>query len=389
MARAVTPRAKEAKRSARARIHNFYDYSLLILVIFIVSFGLIMIYSASSYTAQTHEKYNYDAAYFLKKQAGAAILGIVAMLCVSKIDYRILLKKLPIIRITPIVALYIVSIILQTVVLFIGGKTNGAKRWIRMGPLSFQPSEITKIAVILFTSYIVYLAPQLMEKFSGYVRVLIFMAIPIGLVLVENMSTAIVLFLIMTGICYIASKKRWYYILAGGIGATVAALVIALGKGFRVERFEIWLNVETHPKGHQILQGLYAIASGGIFGTGLGQSMQKLGFIPESYNDMIFSIICEELGLFGAVIVVILFVLLLWRIFTIAISAPDLFGSLLCVGVLIHIAVQVIVNIAVVTNSIPSTGIPLPFISYGGTSVSILLAEMGMVLSVSNQIKGY
>ena len=154
-----------------------------------------------------------------------------------------------------------------------------------------------------------------------------------------------------------------------------------------MERFAVWQNVETHPKGYQILQGLYAIASGGIFGKGLGESMQKLGFIPESHNDMIFSVICEELGLFGAVALILIFVLLIWRIFVIAINAPDLFGGLIATGVLVHIAAQVIINIAVVTNSIPSTGIPLPFISYGGTSIAILLVEMGIVLSVSNQIK--
>lgn len=389
MARAVTPRAKEARRRERTRLHNYYDYSLLMLVIFIVAFGLIMIYSASSFTAQTSQKYNYDAAYFLKKQAGAAVLGIVAMLMVSKIDYRRFIKKLPVIRVTPAVLLYITATILQMLVLFIGDDTNGAKRWIRLGPIGFQPSEITKIAVIVFTSYMIYLTPLMMDSMFGFVKVAIFMAIPIGLVLKENMSTAIVLILIMIGICYVASRKKWYYILSFALAGVVLGLVLVFGDGFRMERIQIWQNVETHAKGYQILQGLYAIASGGLFGTGLGQSMQKLGFIPESYNDMIFSIVCEELGLFGAVVVIVMFLLIIWRIFTIAISAPDLFGALLCVGVLVHVSVQVIINIAVVTNFIPSTGIPLPFISYGGTSVSILLAEMGIVLSVSNQIKGY
>ncbi len=389
MARAVTPRAKEARRRERTRLHNYYDYSLLMLVIFIVAFGLIMIYSASSFTAQTSQKYNYDAAYFLKKQAGAAVLGIVAMLMVSKIDYRRFIKKLPVIRVTPAVLLYITATILQMLVLFIGDDTNGAKRWIRLGPIGFQPSEITKIAVIVFTSYMIYLTPLMMDSMFGFVKVAIFMAVPIGLVLKENMSTAIVLILIMIGICYVASRKKWYYILSFALAGVVLGLVLVFGDGFRMERIQIWQNVETHAKGYQILQGLYAIASGGLFGTGLGQSMQKLGFIPESYNDMIFSIVCEELGLFGAVVVIVMFLLIIWRIFTIAISAPDLFGALLCVGVLVHVSVQVIINIAVVTNFIPSTGIPLPFISYGGTSVSILLAEMGIVLSVSNQIKGY
>lgn len=389
MARAVTARAKRARRQEKLRTHNYYDYSLLILVMFIVAFGLVMIYSSSSYTAQTAAKYNNDAAYFLKRQGLCAIIGIFAMLAVSKINYRILLKRLPVIRITPATGMFILACVLQFIVLFAGVDANGAKRWLKIGPLQFQPSEITKVAVIIFTSYIIYLAPKVMETWRGYLKVMIFMIIPIVLVGKENMSTAIVLFLVTTGICFVATRRKIFYVVVFVIGAVVAGLYVLFGDAFRIQRIDIWLNVETHPKGYQILQGLYAIASGGLFGTGLGESMQKLGFIPESYNDMIFSIVCEELGLCGAIIVVILFMLLLWRIFTIAINAPDLYGSLLCVGVLAHIAVQVIINIAVVTNSIPSTGIPLPFISYGGTSVVILLAEMGMVLSVSNQIKGY
>ncbi len=384
MARTVT-----AARMKKEKLHNYYDYSLLILVIFIAAFGLVMIYSSSSYTAQTHAKYNYDAAYFLKKQAFSAMLGVVCMLAVSKIDYRILIKRIPIIRITWATLLYLLACVLQFIVLFVGVEANGAKRWLQFGPIGFQPSEITKVAIIVFASYVIYLTPRMLNRFSGFLKVVIYCIIPIGLVLKENMSTAIVLILITGGICFVASRNKRYFIVAIIAAVIVLGLFILLGDSFRAQRIEIWRNVETHPKGFQILQGLYAIASGGLFGTGLGESMQKLGFIPESYNDMIFSIVCEELGLFGAIMVIILFILLLWRIFTVAINAPDLFGALLCVGVLVHIAVQVMINIAVVTNSIPSTGIPLPFISYGGTSVAILLAEMGMVLSVSNQIKGY
>ena len=167
--------------------------------------------------------------------------------------------------------------------------------------------------------------------------------------------------------------------------AGVAAMIMA--EGFRGDRIDAWLNVETHPKGYQTLQGLYAISSGGILGKGLGNSVQKLGFIPESHNDMIFSVICEELGLIGAVAIILLFLLLLWRLFVIAVNAPDLYGSLIAVGVMAHIAVQVIINVAVVTNTMPSTGIPLPFISYGGSSLVTLLIEMGIALGVSNQIE--
>lgn len=389
MARNVTPKARAAKRSEKAKLHNYYDYSLLILVIFIAAFGLIMIYSASSFTAQTSEKYGYDAAYFLKKQAFSVILGIFAMLFVSKINYRILIKSIPIIRITPATLMFLTACGLQVLVLFAGSTINGAKRWLQFGPLKFQPSEITKVAVIIFVSYIIYLTPLMMDRFMGFVKVMVFALVPIALVGLENMSTAIVLGLITVGICFVASKKKLYYFVVMILGGLIVAGWIMFGDPFRMARIDMWLNVETNERAFQILQGLYAIASGGLFGTGLGESMQKLGFIPESFNDMIFSIVCEELGLFGAIVVVVLFILLLWRIFTVAISAPDLYGALLCVGVLVHIAVQVIINIAVVTNTIPATGIPLPFISYGGTSVAILLAEMGIVLSVSNQIRGY
>jgi Bacterial cell division membrane protein len=344
-----------------------------------------MIYSTSSYTAQV--KFS-DPMHFLKKQALSVVIGVVAMLFVSKIDYRIFTKKIPIFHIRLVTVAYVVAILLQIYVLIFGMNINGAKRWINLGPLgTFQPSEFSKVATILFVAYIVNMAPRKLDKITGFIRVSVYMLPLIGLIAKENLSTAIIICAIMVGISFVASKKKAYFFMVGGGLLSLGALYIKFGEGFRAERIAIWLDVENHKKGFQILQGLYAIASGGIFGTGLGESMQKLGFIPESQNDMIFAIICEELGLFGAVAVILLFLLLIWRIFIIAISAPNLFGGLICVGVLTHIAVQVIINIAVVTNSIPSTGIPLPFISYGGTSVAILLAEMGMVLSVSNQIK--
>lgn len=262
-----------------------------------------------------------------------------------------------------------------------------------MGPLgTFQPSDFAKMTAVLTTSYIIYLSPKIVNSFLGFIKVMIIELPVIALIAAENLSTAIVVSAIVAGICFVASKKKMYFIVAGILFAAAIGLYIALGmitgsSGFRAQRIDIWLNVETHEKGYQILQGLYAIASGGIFGKGLGQSLQKLGYVPEAQNDMIFSIICEELGLLGAIAIIAIFMMLLWRILIIAISAPDLFGGLICTGVLVQIAIQVIMNIAVVTNSMPSTGVPLPFISYGGTAVAILLVEMGIVLSVSNQIK--
>ncbi|MDO5519502.1 MAG: putative peptidoglycan glycosyltransferase FtsW [bacterium] len=371
-------------KGKRNKFHSYYDYSLLFLTLFLAGFGLIMIYSTSAYTSQVN--YGYSTA-FLKKQAISVSLGVVAMLAASKLDYHLLLKPLPVIKMTPIMALYILCIGLQAFVLKFGKEINGAKRWINLGPLgTFQPSELSKVATIILVAYLVQKNPRELNKFKGFVRVVLWLSPLIGCIVKENLSTGIVIVGIIVCICFVATRKKLYYIIVGIIGACGIAGFIGL-VSFRATRFRVWLNVETEPLGYQILQGLYAIASGGIFGVGLGKSMQKLGFIPESHNDMIFSVICEELGLFGAIMLILVFLLVIWRLFIIAISAPDLFGGLICVGVLAHIAIQVIINVAVVTNSIPSTGIPLPFISYGGTSVAILLAEMGIALSVSNQIK--
>jgi len=376
--------SRTAAEAKTRKMHSYYDYSLLFIILFLVCFGLVMIYSTSSYNAQ---RLYGDAMHFLSRQALFTGAGIIFMLFVSKIDYRIYVRNLPVIRLKPITLLYFLCLFLQIYVLIFGVEINGSKRWIDLGPLGrFQPSELTKVAVILFTAYIVNLAPRKLDKFRGFIRVCIFIAPLLGLIVVENFSTALIVGVIMVVICFVASKKKGYFIISGILFVAIGAVFIILFP-YRSERIKIWLNVETEPKGYQILQGLYAIASGGFFGKGLGQSMQKLGFIPESHNDMIFSVICEELGLFGAIALILLFILLIWRIFIIAINSPDLYGGLVATGVLAHIATQVMINIAVVTNTIPSTGIPLPFISYGGSSVMVILFEMGIVLSISNQIK--
>lgn len=363
---------------------GFYDFSLLFLTLLLACFGLIMIYSTSYYSAVTQRG---DAAYYLKRQGAMVVAGIVVMLVISKYDYRVLLKR---IRKTPVrwpSILLIGSILLQFYVLVAGEEYNGAKRWINIGPLgTFQPSDFAKFAIIIYTAYMIHLHPRLLDHFKGFMRIALFVVIDIGLVGIENMSTAIIMTLILGGMCFIASRnKKYFWIL---IVAAVVVLVVVLnfGEGFRMARIEAWRNVETDQNGYQILQGLYAIASGGIFGRGLGQSTQKLGYIPEAQNDMIFSIICEELGVFGACCIVLLFIMMLWRIFQIAVNSKELFGGMVCVGVLLHIAAQVLLNIAVVTNTVPSTGVALPFISYGGTSVAMLLVEVGVVLSVSNRV---
>lgn len=374
-----------------------YDYTLLYLTIFLACFGLVMIYSSSTYIAEISKG---SADYFLKRQGIAVVLGSFLMLFVSKVfDYRIFLKPLSrkqfrkISRYLPFRGInlagvfYLFAFLLQLYTLLFGVKVNGARRWISLGPLgTIQPSEITKVAVIVAFANLIYNAPKRLDRWSGFLIAAFCMAPVILLVGKENMSTMLVISGIIFVMAFVASRKKVYFFVFGAIAACgVIGIILS---GWRQERWEVWTNLEntTSDKAFQIKQGLYAIASGGFFGTGLGESMQKLGFIPESYNDMIFTVICEELGLVGAAAVILLFFLIIFRIFRIAMNTRDLFGSLICTGVMTHIAIQVIMNVLVVTNSIPSTGIPLPFISYGGSSVIFLLMEIGIVLNISGHI---
>lgn len=378
---------KPSVKKTEYKPQTYYDYSLLFITLILVCIGLVMVYSTSSYYA-VKQKFG-DAAYFFKRQTISAVIGMVVMVLVSKIDYFFYIKGIGRrYKINLLFLAYVVCIGLQIYVLFFGEEVKGAKRWIKIPLLgTFQPSELTKICIILLVAYIVYAAPKRLDNVFGFIRVLIFVLPLLGLVAAENLSTAIIIAGITFVICFVVARRKGYYFIMGLLAVAAVVCYIFMGEAFRGERIDAWLNVETHDKGYQILQGLYAIASGGLWGKGLGQSMQKLGFIPESHNDMIFSVICEELGIIGALAILLLYVLLLWRLFVVAVNARDLFGSLICVGIMVHIAMQVLINIAVVTNTIPSTGIPLPFISYGGTSLVVLMAEMGIALSVSNRIE--
>lgn len=377
------------KRGSRKNQESFSDYTLLFIVLFLLAFGLVMLYSTSAYDANL--TYN-DSAYLFRKQIFSTLAGLVVLFIVSHLPYH-LWERFAVIG-------YGVSVALVLLIIPFGIEANGAKRWLRVFGISLQPAEVAKLAMILFLAYLICKMGRNIRTMKGFLVVLGAAAPISGLIYVitRNLSSAIIIMGIAVVMLFVACPDYKRFIILGLIGiAGVAGIVFLIVKmsesgsvgSFRGERILAWLDPEAYAsgKGFQTLQALYAIGSGGILGKGLGQSMQKLGFLPEAQNDMIFSIICEELGLFGAIAVLMMFILLIWRCMIIANNAPDLFGALLVVGVMGHIAIQVILNVAVVTNTIPNTGISLPFISYGGSSVMFLLAEIGIVFSVGRGIR--
>lgn len=368
---------KKSWKSQRMHAQNM-DYSILFLVLFLVGFGLVILYSTSSYKGSLY--YN-DTAYWVKKQAFFAVLGIIGMLFISKIDYHFWKKKSWFAWFY-----YGLTAVLLFITLILGAASHGAKRWIPLGPIKFQPSELAKITLILFLAAFINSKTKELRTVAGiFVPFLISLPL-IGMVGVENLSTCIIMLVICFVMIFVSTPLKKPFIAIIGIGLAGALILIAT-QGYRMTRIIVWRNPAAYEEGNQTMQGLYAIGSGGLFGKGLGQSMQKLGFLPEANNDMIFSVICEELGLFGALCVLALFFALIWRFMVIAINAADLYGSMIVIGVIAHMGIQVFFNVAVATNTIPNTGIPLPFISYGGSSLIFLLAEMGLVLSVSRYIK--
>ena len=347
------------------------DVLLVCMVLFLVVFGLAVLYSTGSYNGSVRFG---DAFYYMKKQFFAAALGMLAMYLISCMDYHIFEKYA--------IAAYLISLALSTLVLFAGNAYNGSRRWLSLGPLSFQPSEFAKLAVILFLARMVGRQKKKRNSFLNLVFVIALVLPIVALVGTNNLSTAIIILGIAVIVVFVSDKRYMQFVWIAAAGAGMMALFLGM-ESYRLERIAIWKNPEAYEKGYQTIQGLYAIGSGGLFGRGFGESIQKLGFVPEAQNDMIFSIICEELGFVGSTILMLVFLVLIWRFMVIAVHAPDLFGSLIAAGAMGHIAIQVILNVAVVTNTIPNTGITLPFISYGCTSVLFLLSEMGLVLAVS------
>lgn len=375
---------------AQKRKQSYYDFSLVSIIVFLLCFGLVMLYSTTSYEAQLQ---GVSPTRFLRSHIIGVILGLAAMFALSLIDYHFWK------RFTVLAYLAACGLILL-VLTPLGRSANGATRWIYIGSMSFQPAEFAKIAIIIFMARLIERNYKPLK--ARGIRVMfsiIAWAVPLAVLIwqiTNNLSSAIIVFGIAAVMIFVATPRYDIFIVFGTIavvGITVFVMNIenlaAMGDNFRLNRVLAWKDPEAYPldTGFQTLQGLYAIGSGGLFGKGLGNSIQKLSFLPEPQNDMIFAIICEELGLFGACCVILMFMFMLWRFMVIANNAPDLYGSMIVVGVMAHIAIQVILNIAVVTNTIPNTGITLPFISYGGTSALFLTAEMGLVLSVSRSIK--
>lgn len=368
---------------------QYFDYDLLMILVFLMCFGLVMLYSTSAYSANAD--FGNDMFYF-SKQAIISAVSFAFMLFVSKLDYHVYGAFSW--------QIYYISLFLMLLVKTpLGVEAYGSRRWLQLpGKMTLQPSEIAKIAVILLIPYeICRLGPKIQSK-KGIERVCAVGTVAAGgvMVLTDNLSTAIIVAGITGILIFVAHPKikPFLQLIAAGavvvvVGLSYLSANISSSENFRLRRIITWLDPENHADegGFQVMQGLYAIGSGGFFGKGLGNSTQKLGVIPEVQNDMILTIVCEELGVFGVIVVLVLFGLLLYRLMFIAKNAPDLYGSLVASGIFAHISLQVILNIAVVTNMMPTTGVTLPFISYGGTSILFLMTEMGIALGISRKIK--
>lgn len=365
---------------------RYFDYILLGVVIILLFFGAVMLYSSSSYSASI--RYN-DPAYYLKRQAVFIVAGVVIMAVTSRLSYM-LLKRIAVLA-------FAVVWLMNVAVIFVGSSGNGSTRWFKIGHgLSIQPSELLKIAIIVFFAYFISKHSDMLGRAGFNFDLLMLLMISVIPVAISNLSTAFIIFVIGFGMLFIASRRKLpLYFIIGFLISVVAFAVPALIKmasahpeNYRLRRIVYWLHPESAPQGEgmQVLQGLYAIGSGRLFGKGLGASITKLGNLPESQNDMIFSVITEELGAFGVVCLILMYVLLLWRLYIVAINARDMFGSFLTIGIFLHLSAQMVLNMLVATNTIPNTGVTLPFISYGGSSLLSTMFEIGIALSVSRNI---
>ena len=367
-------------------LNNPVDFTLVITVLLLLSLGLVMVLSASSPTSL--QKYD-NSYYFFIRQLIFAALGLIGMYFVSRIDYRIYQKFYK--------QAWWLSIILLVVVLIFGTDSHGAKRWIDLKIITFQPSEIVKFLMIIFYSGILVKNRNELGKFGkGLVKHVLFLAPIIGLLLLEpHVSTSMVIIITCCVMMIMAGCKFWQFLLSGIValgGVGTIATVLYLSNAWFQKQFQYIVTrfiTFTDPwkdatgKGWQVIQSLYAIGSGGLFGAGLGDSKQKYLYLSEPHNDFIFAVLAEELGFVGCILVFVLFAVFIWRGILIAMKSPDMFGSLVAIGITTLVGVQVIINVAVVTSSMPVTGMQLPFFSYGGTALFLLLCEVGVLLSIS------
>ncbi len=373
-----------------------YDFSLLFVVLFLCVFGLIMIYSASYYTAELKLK---NGMYYFRHQLMLYGLGLLLAVIVSLIPHKVYAWFVWLGYAAAVVCMILTNFTK------LGINTNGQTRWMRVTKsISFQPAELVKIAIILMTAYLIHQNAKEIDRTKWLLIIMALCAVPGFLVLKNNLSSGVIILAIPIAMIMMVSEKkaRWiafWIVLAAGLALMITIKLLPLDtlikfgekiesagilKAYQLKRIYIWNDpmYDAQGDGYQVVQGLYAIGSGGVFGKGLGASTQKLGFVPESANDMIFAILCEELGLFGAIALIVLYLFMLYRMMLIANRSSDLFGSLLVIGVMAHFALQVILHIGVVSGVLPNTGVTLPFVSYGGTASLFYMGEIGIVLSV-------
>lgn len=369
---------KKLRKKASFFQEGKLDITFLSLVLVLLSIGLVMLFSASYAYSYTYYGNSYK---FISRQAIFAVIGIALMLIISKIDYHILKKF------SWLIYLGNIGLLIAVLILPPMSDELNVKRWIAIGSFSFQPSEIAKFAIIVIFAAWLASNGEKIKKFRYVVWMVFLLGVVCALVVVEpHLSATVLIFVIGIVLLIVGGiKKRW---IIGGAGLGIASVLILVFSGiisYGSDRIKYWLDPWADPSGsgYQTIQSLLAIGSGGPWGRGIGQSRQKYLWVPEPHNDFIFSIVCEELGYIGAMVIIVLFCALVWRGFTIAMRSQDKFGSILAIGLTFQVGLQAILNILVITNTIPNTGISLPFFSYGGTALVILLAEMGVVLSVS------
>jgi len=354
------------------------DYGLFVIVLLLVSIGILMVYSSSFYYAM--DKWN-DKSYFFQKELMWSLIGLIAMLIASQVNYKIYNKVAPL--------LLMVSFGLLVYVLATGDIIGGSKRWINIGKITIMPGEIAKFAAVVFMASSLSRNYKKLNKLKeGLLPYLVLIGIFFALIIKQpNFSTAVTITMVLFVMLFVAGLK-WFYVFALGFTGFAGGYYFMVTETYRLKRFLTFKDPFADPNGNgwQIVQSLFALGSGGLFGVGIGKSTQNKLYLPEPQNDFIFATIGEEFGFIGSVLIIMLFIILVWRGIKIAVNAPDKFSCFLATGIIATIGIQVLINIAVATSSIPTTGIPLPFISYGGNSLALLMGQIGILLNISKNV---